>query len=44
MTTTLSVKETDTLLQRVDGYNLSGEINRQPLKTLDAPKVALLKK
>ena len=32
MTANFSVRETNNLLQRMDGYNLSGEITRLPLK------------
>ena len=36
MTATLSATETDTLLQRVDGCNFNGLINRQHLKNPNA--------
>ena len=35
-TTTLSVIKADILLQRKDGFNSSGEINRLSLKILNA--------
>ena len=36
MTAILSVTKTDTLLQEMDGCNQSGDINRLPLKNLNA--------